>query len=143
MPRHARPRPPVMPLLLGAAVGIALVVVLLVALSRVMGETPAAFEPSPAPETGPASPEALGASEGCERNVTRALARYAQVRFQGGDTALALAIEQRRLSPLEYRAFTSVVNDLDMLLADPSRRVGVGDAITSVMPGVRRICRTG
>lgn len=146
MSRHARPRPPVMPLLAGAAVGVALVVACLVAFSHVVSGPVTSWETSPVPGNESASPEALEPSEApesCERTVTRALVRYAQVRFQGGDTALALAIEQRRLSPLEYRAFSSVINDLDMLLADPSRQVGVGDAITSVMPTVRRICRTG
>lgn len=139
--RHARPRPPVVPLVLGTLTGVALVVILVVALSRVAGSTQTASEGSGVPQTTPATTEALGASESCERAVTQALARYARVRVQGGDTALALGSEQARLSPLEYTAFSSVVNEVDMALA--SGQQGLGNIISSVMPAVRQRCAQG
>lgn len=141
MPRHARPRPPVMPLLLGAAVGIALVVVLLVALSRVMGETPAAFEPSPAPETGPASPEALGASESCEREAVRSLSRLVTARPSSSyEGVMQLAQEKQALSPQAYAAVELTLNSVQIQFAQQGG-TGLAQIITAHRPQIRRACQ--
>lgn len=110
------------------------------ASARSGGETQTASQPTGVPQDTPSATDALSGSRACERHVTQALARYARVRLQGQDTGLALGVEQGRLSPLEYQAFSSAVNDLDTRLASQPGE-GLAVSISIAMPPVRRICQ--
>lgn len=93
--RHARPRPPIVPILLGALVGVLLVTIALVGLSRVMGSEMAAYQPSRAPSVTPDSSAPLRASEGCEREAVRSLSRLVTAR-SGSSYESTMQLAQER-----------------------------------------------
>lgn len=73
----------------------------------------------------------------CEAEVTRSLTRTAFWLDQGVSVDQVVAQEHATLSPRAYSAFSFVLNDF---VVQRSRREGVTNQITAVMPDVRRIC---
>jgi hypothetical protein len=138
--RHARPRPPYIPAVVGGLIVLLLLLTLVLVLAGIGGSAPAAYQPSPGVPTSwyPSSPHS--GSQSCEREAIRSLARLVAARpsseYEG---SMQLAQEKQSLSPEAYAAVEATLNSVQIEF-EQAGATGLAQIIQRHRSQIRQAC---